>query len=52
MATAFRQPGSAFKPLVYALAVSKFPIGNNTPVADVKTSFGRYEPNNYDDTFE
>ncbi len=52
MATAYRQPGSSFKPLVYALAISKFPIGNNTPVADVSTSFGRYKPNNYDDAFE
>lgn len=26
MTTALRQPGSSFKPLVYALAISKHPI--------------------------
>ncbi len=52
MATAYRQPGSSFKPLVYALAISKNPIGNNTPVADVETKFGGWTPNNHDDKWE
>jgi penicillin-binding protein 1A len=52
MALARRQPGSSFKPLVYALAISKRPIGPASPIADVKTSFGSYEPNNYDNKFK
>ncbi len=52
MATAYRQPGSSFKPLVYALAISKNPIGNNTPVADVETKFGGWTPNNHDNKWE
>lgn len=49
--TSKRQPGSSFKPLVYALAISKNPIGPETPIYDVKTKFGDYEPNNYDEKF-
>lgn len=52
MTTALRQPGSSFKPIVYALAISKWPIGPESPIADVKTKFGRYEPNNYDEGFK
>ncbi len=52
MTTALRQPGSSFKPLVYALAISKWPIGPESPIADVKTKFGNYEPNNYDEWFK
>lgn len=52
MTTALRQPGSSFKPLVYGLAISKHPIGPESPVADVKTKFGSYEPNNYDRGFK
>jgi penicillin-binding protein 1A len=48
MAIALRQPGSSFKPLVYALAVEKNPIGPETPIADIKTKFWNWEPNNYD----
>jgi len=39
MALASRQPGSSFKPIVYSLAISKNPIGPESPVADVETSF-------------
>ncbi len=39
MVLAKRQPGSSFKPFVYALAISKNPIGPESPVADMKTNF-------------
>lgn len=48
MATALRQPGSSFKPLIYALAIAKNPIGPESPIADVHTKFWNWEPNNYD----
>lgn len=49
--TSKRQPGSSFKPLVYTLAISKNPIGPDTPIFDLKTKFGDWEPNNYDEKF-
>ncbi len=49
--TSKRQPGSSFKPLVYTLAISKNPIGPDTPIFDLKTKFGGWEPNNYDEKF-
>lgn len=49
--TSKRQPGSSFKPLVYTLAISKNPIGPDTPIFDLKTKFGNWEPNNYDERF-
>lgn len=49
--TSKRQPGSSFKPLVYTLAISKNPIGPDTPIFDLKTKFGNWEPNNYDEKF-
>lgn len=52
MALAQRQPGSSFKPLVYALAISKNPIGPESPVADVDTDFHWWHPNNYDGKFQ
>lgn len=46
------QPGSSFKPIVYSLAISKNPIGPESPIADVSTIFGaKYKPDNYDNTF-
>ena len=51
MTTAKRQPGSSFKPFVYALAISRHPIGPESPITDAKTKFGTYEPNNYDQKF-
>ena len=52
MTTALRQPGSSFKPFIYALAISKNPIGPASPIADMKTSFGSYTPDNYDKAFK
>ncbi|HRI35788.1 MAG TPA: penicillin-binding transpeptidase domain-containing protein [bacterium] len=49
--TARRQPGSSFKPLVFALAMSKYPIGPDTPIYDVRTEFGNWEPKNFDGSF-
>ncbi len=49
--TSKRQPGSSFKPLVYTLAISKNPIGPDTPIFDLRTKFGEWEPNNYDEKF-
>lgn len=49
--TSKRQPGSSFKPIVYTLAISKNPISPDTPIFDVKTKFGDWEPNNYDEKF-
>lgn len=39
MVTAKRQPGSSFKPIVYALAISKEAVSPETPVYDVETKF-------------
>lgn len=52
MTTAKRQPGSSFKPIIYSLAISKNPIGPASPIADVKTSFWSWKPNNYDGGFK
>jgi penicillin-binding protein 1A len=53
MVIAKRQPGSSFKPIVYALAISKNPIGPLSPVADVKTKFSNtWQPENYDGKFK
>lgn len=50
VAVAERQPGSAFKPVVYATAFKQ----NYDPAFtlwDVQTDFGNYTPRNYDGTF-
>lgn len=52
MAIAQRQPWSSFKPFVYALAISKNPIWPASPIADMKTSFWTYNPDNYDKNFK
>jgi len=47
VATAERQPGSSFKPVVYAAAFKeKFHPGYT--IFDLKTDFGNYAPENYD----
>lgn len=55
LALAPRQPGSALKPLLYALALEG-EITPATPLADVRTAFTTragelYSPNNYDGRF-
>ena len=48
---AYRQPGSAFKPFVYAAALER----GHTPddiLVDEDTSFGKYRPTNYDGKYE
>lgn len=40
MTTAYRQPGSSFKPFLYGLAISKHPIGPESPIADTNTKVG------------
>ena len=47
MATAQRQPGSSFKPIVYATAF-KDKYSPATTLFDVKTDFGNYTPVNFD----
>lgn len=50
MVTSLRQPGSSFKPFVYALAF----LNQYTPATvlyDVETKIGTDTPNNYDGTF-
>jgi penicillin-binding protein 1A len=49
--TSRRQPGSSFKPIVYSLAFSKNPIGPETPIYDVSTKFGKWQPADYDNQF-
>lgn len=53
MATSPRQPGSSFKPLVYATALESRIITPATMLKDVPTAFqnGTYRPNNYDKKF-
>ena len=52
MTTAKLQPGSAFKPFVYALWIFNNKIGSKTPIYDVETSFPPdYVPANFDGEF-
>lgn len=50
VATARRQPGSAFKPLVYATAL-KQKYNPASVFFDLPTDFGKYKPNNFDGRF-
>ncbi len=43
-----RQPGSSFKPIVYATAFKQSRYSPSFNLFDVKTDFGGYSPNNYD----
>ncbi len=65
VATAGRQPGSSFKPIVYARAFEKgfepetavfdvptqFGTGSNCPALDFRDKDGCYSPGNYDNKF-
>lgn len=50
IATALRQPGSSFKPLVYAAAF-KDKYNPATVLFDLRTDFGNYTPDNFDGGF-
>ncbi len=51
--TSLRQPGSSFKPLIYAAAVEHSGLGTGSYLGDYKTKFpGNYMPNNSDDAFK
>lgn len=53
VATSLRQPGSTFKPLVYANAIENAGIGSGTALNDLKTKFAdNYVPNNSDNSFK
>ena len=46
-----RSPGSALKPLIYALAIDQGLIHPLTMLKDAPTSFGPYSPENFDGRF-
>lgn len=49
IATSSRQPGSSFKPIVYATGIEEKTLSAATILHDKKTDFGGgYAPNNYD----
>jgi len=47
-----RQPGSSFKPYVYAAALRDHRITLATPLHDVPTDFGGYRPLDYDNSYQ
>lgn len=52
VATSMRQPGSSFKPLVYAAAVQNGKIGSGSILGDYKTVFAKnYIPHNSDNRY-
>lgn len=51
MALRPRQPGSSFKPIVYAKALEERKITASTQLSDEPVKFGNYEPKNYDNRF-
>ncbi|MGZ6480535.1 MAG: penicillin-binding protein 1C, partial [Bdellovibrionales bacterium] len=50
-ATAYRSPGSALKPFVYALAIDQGLIHPLTLLKDSPASFGGFDPENFDQKF-
>lgn len=51
VATVTRQPGSSFKPIVYATGIEQRDITAATIFDDKRTDFGGYIPQNYSGTF-
>lgn len=49
--TALRSPGSALKPVLYALAIDKGLVTPKTMVTDVPVNFAGYRPENYDELY-
>lgn len=47
-----RQVGSVLKPLIYAYAMTHYPIGMDTIIKDVRTTYPGYTPNNADGLFK
>lgn len=51
--TSFRQPGSSFKPFVYAAAIQNAGIGSGTVLSDYKTIFNKKDiPRNADGAYK
>lgn len=48
---AYRSPGSALKPALFALAIDKGIITPKLKLQDIPTNIGGYEPENYDLTY-
>ena len=46
-----RSPGSALKPLIYALAIDQGLAGPEQRVADIPAAYGTYAPRNFDGRF-
>lgn len=46
-----RSPGSTLKPFIYTLALEQGLLHPHTVIADTPTSFGPYNPENYDSRF-
>ncbi len=51
MAIRPRQPGSSFKPIIYAKAFEERLITPSTQIKDEPITFGTYRPRNYDNSF-
>lgn len=47
-----RSPGSALKPLLYAMAIDRGLAGPEQLVPDLPVQFGAYAPQNFDDRFD
>ncbi|ATB31803.1 penicillin-binding protein 1C [Melittangium boletus] len=47
-----RSPGSALKPLIYALAIEQGLAGPDQRVADIPAAYGTYAPRNFDGRFQ